>query len=69
MRNQVDVGTILPYRPHARNERDTSRNHLNISVLWPLRGCVKMHFGRVTTLLPLQGALMLPSVSQGDALG
>ena len=37
MRNQVDVGTILPYRPHAQNERDTSRNHLNISVLWPLR--------------------------------
>ena len=33
------------------------------------RGCVKMRFGRVITLLPLQGVLMLSSVTQGVALG
>ena len=37
MRNQLEVGTTLPCRPHARNERKTLHNYLNISVLRTLR--------------------------------
>ena len=37
MRNQVEVGTTLPCRPHARNERKILHNYLNISVLRTLR--------------------------------
>ena len=37
MRNQLEVGTTLPCRPHARNERKILYNYLNISVLRTLR--------------------------------